>query len=784
MNCSDNNSYKNKWNYLDDSFQTVLVMHDFEIAKSRLINNDLFKQLGSSHPLDSLKTTINNLSNISFEGEALLAITNQKQFHYLLVADTLELKLNFNSSEDFIKDSLLVYNQHNINHTLLQNANFYSVLDEGFYLQTNNIDLLKSVLNQSKPSEQFKNIYQLSDKSKTISILSNKDKLLSTFFSQEKNIGFGNYYVLDLTLEETQTSITGVTQSTDSTSILNVLQNAKPCNTQFESIAPSSADYAISLCLSDVANFKLQLNINKQDSLPAFLNLAVEAAMFTTNTEKVMALRFPDKTIVTNEILAETVYETYREVEIYNFASANIFEHIFNPFIDVATTNYVFELNNFFVFTENSDVAKDIISDFTLGRTIEQSKAYKDIEPKLSNQSSVSLFQNQNSLQQTFAEVFGTENQAKLNNYQLSAFQLIYEDNFAHINGVISQHSTRSQTAQLKELFNITLENDIIGNPQFFTNHLNNTKDILVQDSSNQIYLISKDGKIHWNKRLDGPIRGEISEIDTYKNGRMQMAFVTDKTLHVLDRNGKDVSGYPKTFNDNITQPLSVFDYDNNKNYRLLVTQKNNLLMFDKAGKSVGGFKPELLNDDITTPPKHFRIGNKDYIVFAQGNTLQILDRVGKTRIKVRDNINFSDNSIYLNDNAFVTITADAKLLKVNNKGISAFSNLKTSGNTHMTADQNTTVFFSENKLNLNNKELELDFGNYTAPELYKLNNQSYITITDLQSKKGFVFNKNGKVLDNFPIYASGPVQLTKANGRNLYALTKTDNRSLVLYQF
>lgn len=206
--------------------------------------------------------------------------------------------------------------------------------------------------------------------------------------------------------------------------------------------------------------------------------------------------------------------------------------------------------------------------------------------------------------------------------------------------------------------------------------------------------------------------------------------------------------------------------------------------MFDKTGKSVSGFKPELSSDAITTAPKHFRIGNRDYIVFAQGNKLQILDRVGKTRIKVNENVKFSDNNIYLNENAFVTITTDAKLFKVNNKGNSAFSNLKTSGNTNMTADQNTMVLFSENKLNINNKELELDFGNYTAPELFKLNNQTYITITDLQSKKGFVFNKNGKVLDNFPIYASGPVQLSKANGRNLYALTKTDNRSLVLYQF
>lgn len=784
FNCSDNNSYTSKWAFIDKPFENVLVMPEFEVAKSRIFNNAFIKQLSNSHPVDSFKMALDIFKDMSYEGEALLAFKNQSQFNYLLVTDTFNLKRNFKTSEYFIKDTLVVYKEHKINHTTLQNADFYSVFNKGFYLQTNNIVLLKSVLNQNKPSELFNNRHQLTDKSKTISLISTNDELLGSFFTQEKNIRFGDFYALDFTLEEAQTTFNGVTQSTDSTSILNRLQNAKPCNTQLETILPSTTDYAISLCLSDVANFKARLKTVQRDSIPPFLNFAVEAAMFVTNKQKVVALRFPDKNMVINEILSETSYETYRDNDIYSFSMANIFKNIFSPFISTTAVNYVFEINDFFVFTENVDLAKDIINDYTLQRTIHQTKAYKDIEPKLSNQSSVTVFQNQNSLQQTIAELFNTENQAKFNNYSLSAFQLIYEDNFAHINGVFSQLSSRDETAQLKELFSITLENDIIGDPQFFTNHLNNTKDILLQDSSNTLYLISKDGKINWNKRLDGPIRGEISEIDIYKNGRVQMAFVTDKTLYILDRNGKDVGGYPKIFSDNITQQLSVFDYDNNKNYRLLVTQKNNLLMFDKTGKMVSGFKAKLLNDAISTAPQHFRIGNKDYIVFAQGKRLQILDRLGKTRIDVKEQINFSDNTIYINDNAFVSITSDNKLLKVNNKGISAFSSIKMSGTIKIAADQNNIVYFSENKLNLNGKELELDFGNYTAPKIYKLNNQSYFAITDLQSKKGFIYNKNGKVLDNFPIYASGPVQLSKANGRNLYALTKTDSRSLILYQF
>ena len=115
-----------------------------------------------------------------------------------------------------------------------------------------------------------------------------------------------------------------------------------------------------------------------------------------------------------------------------------------------------------------------------------------------------------------------------------------------------------------------------------------------------------------WKKKIKQPVLGQISQIDIYKNGRLQLIFNTRNKIYVLDRNGNNVKQFPKTFNDPITQPLSVFDYDNNKNYRLLVTQGSELLMYDKNGKKVNGFKYKKSNNSITSKPKHFRILNKE----------------------------------------------------------------------------------------------------------------------------------------------------------------------------
>src|SRR5690606_27412666 len=150
-------------------------------------------------------------------------------------------------------------------------------------------------------------------------------------------------------------------------------------------------------------------------------------------------------------------------------------------------------------------------------------------------------------------------------------------------------------------------------------------KDLVVQDVKNNLYLLANDGKVLWKKQLEGRVLGKIEQIDMYKNGRLQLAFATQNRVYVLDRNGKDVSPFPLKFNDNITQPLSVFDYDNKREYRLMVTQGKSVLMYDGQGNTVKGFTYKQAENTINSQPRHFRIGTKDYIVFVQGNELEIL---------------------------------------------------------------------------------------------------------------------------------------------------------------
>ena len=53
-----------------------------------------------------------------------------------------------------------------------------------------------------------------------------------------------------------------------------------------------------------------------------------------------------------------------------------------------------------------------------------------------------------------------------------------------------------------------TLIPELIWGPYSLNNHRTGTKDIVVQDVNNIIYLISAGGKIKWKKQIEGKING------------------------------------------------------------------------------------------------------------------------------------------------------------------------------------------------------------------------------------------------------------------------------------
>ena len=214
------------------------------------------------------------------------------------------------------------------------------------------------------------------------------------------------------------------------------------------------------------------------------------------------------------------------------------------------------------------------------------------------------------------------------------------------------------------------------------------------------------------------------------------------------------------------------------------MVQGKETLMMNSKGKTVKGFTFKKANSNIVTQPKHFRIGTKDYIVFASGKKLNILDRTGKIRIKVNKDFNFSDNNIHLYKGYFSFTNTTGQLVQVDQKGRVNIQNLLLPRDHSLMTTSKTLVTLADNKLSIKGKTIELDFGNFTEPRIFYLHDKIYIALTELQSQKVYLFDSQAKLLTNFPVYGSSILQLDNIDkDRNLEFVVKGDNKSIILYQ-
>jgi hypothetical protein len=215
------------------------------------------------------------------------------------------------------------------------------------------------------------------------------------------------------------------------------------------------------------------------------------------------------------------------------------------------------------------------------------------------------------------------------------------ENDLVYHNISVSCNTGRNQVITNNDLWEVTLDSTLIRKPQLLKNHRTKTEEVLVQDAGNNIYIISAAGLVKWKKPIDGPIIGDVKQIDVYGNGKYQMLFNTINKIHLLDINGKSVKGFPVNLPSFASNSLSVFDYQKNHNYRILIgTAQGNVFNFDKTGKLVQGWEFKGEGSEVKSEVKRFVIGNKDYICFHDDNgKIYALDRRGRTRYDIKSSI-------------------------------------------------------------------------------------------------------------------------------------------------
>jgi hypothetical protein len=768
----NNNAPKDTSALVPESSSLVFKVNALSDFKNLIKDNALFSELVGVNA----SALSNHLMYLNTNQEVLIAINSDKKKDFFAL-------ITKNQSKLISKDSIEMRTTEksttpDISQTIYKKDTLFHRIIDGLFFGSNKLELVKKI-NKNTTDTQFTELLAKSDKKKTISITfknsTRAGKLL--YLTPSKNKPTTGYSLLDFTIQNNSIQYNGITKGKDSLYFINSFKNTTPQELKISKIIPENAAYFKRIAFNDFRVFSKNSSVIKRttyDSLPNVLSLSTEISEFKINNQNALAIHALDSDMLEQTLISDTSIETYKDIPIYSFQNPDLFTKKLSPFITFKNANYFFIFENFAVFSNTIETLKTVITEKLIDHTLSNSEAFKNLTEDLADDSSYFIYKNNEELSKIFPN---TE-------YNTNAVQFIYDSNFAHANASLKAYKKPAQQHTITEHFSVTLPTEIITDPQAVKSALNNTYDIVVQDANDVLYLISNSGRILWKKQLSGQIIGKIEQIDSYKNGRLQLVFATHTKIYMIDRNGKDVDNFPLNFKDKITQPLSVFDYDQNKNYRLLITQNKSLLMFDTKGKKISGFSYKTAKNTIAKQPKHFKISNKDYIVFAQGETLEILNRQGKTRIPVKANIPFSNNGIYLYQNQFTTTNDLGQLIQVNTKGQLNKKPLGLNKNHSIESTSKTLVSLSENKLNIKNKIIDLDYGDYTTPSIFYLGDKIYISLTDQQAKKIYLFDSQGKLVPNFPIYGISAPELQNLDTNNgLELITKSDPKTLTVYK-
>ena len=241
------------------------------------------------------------------------------------------------------------------------------------------------------------------------------------------------------------------------------------------------------------------------------------------------------------------------------------------------------------------------------------------------------------------------KNEEHFSKFQAIAYQLTSENNMAYNNVILKYTPEMKEDAQTE--WESRLDQPLITKPRLVTNHYTGEKEIFVQDEGHNIYLLNSSGRILWKQQMGGRIVSDIHQIDFYKNGKLQLMFNTKDELHLLDRNGNYVERFPVKLRSPATNGMALFDYEKNRDYRIVIAgEDRGIYMYGKDGNTVKGWEFGKTESIVTRPLKHFRIGDRDYLVLADKLTSYILNRKGQSRVRVQQHFPVARNADFIFD--------------------------------------------------------------------------------------------------------------------------------------
>lgn len=330
------------------------------------------------------------------------------------------------------------------------------------------------------------------------------------------------------------------------------------------------------------------------------------------------------------------------------------------------------------------------------------------------------------------------------------------------------------QSAMQRPLWTIRLDTIAHTAPYSVFNHNDGSRELIIQDAHEQLYLMDRFGRILWKKKINGLLNSDIIQVDRFRNGRYQYLFTTGNTLHLIDRNGNYVRGFPLQLPSAVASGISVVDYDTNKNYRILfVGEDKRLYNVGLDGGRVSGWLLPRLENIARVPVQYFRLDQRDYLFVVDTiGKPYFFDRRGRVRLSVPEAFGFlASNQVFTsshNDKAhFVALGKEGEVLEITTEGlVNAFMLDSLNKATcflfiHKSSKDNPLfIFSSQNSLKAFDRIGDLLFeqklnGQIKPPiHFIRAANKEFLAVKTMNPSQVYLFDTNGSLQAPFPLRA------------------------------
>lgn len=503
---------------------------------------------------------------------------------------------------------------------------------------------------------------------------------------------------LDVVVKKNEVVFNGYSRA-DSSRLLAPLKYQRPEPNTIVNILPYNVRMMVHFGMTDFLSYWSSVTaaegreqFNKRTGLKVeeqFLSSLVEAGFFVPNNIKTPFFvartnnpaemqRFFDKLKAKVGVVNSISCQGY---VINSLNYKGFLPQVFGPLFDKIQGCVYAVVDQYVLVANDSSVLEHVIACYRSGRTLDLDENYRAFQNNMLESANISLYVTCRDNYDLLSNYLGTSplqflktNPSLLKSLQAFSIQFQGAGDLVYTCGNLRSYSDTKAADNVQ--WKATLEATVNGKPHIVFDHRSGAYNVVVFDVDNNMYLIDADGMVLWKKQLPEQPISEVYSVDYYKNGKWQFLFNSENYLFLVDRNGDNVDQYPHRLQQSASNGIAVFDYEGNKDYRIMVCGTDRLVYnYDIKGDEIQGWNRHRTESLVVKSVEHLVCDNKDYIVVTdQAGGIRILDRQGRIRIPLVGDLEkspYSDFYVNKTNRKGIMLTSDknGKLLYIKTDG-------------------------------------------------------------------------------------------------------------------